>query len=155
MALVTQMGSWQRPGLGKEEGWGPHKWFIGNCYLEIHSVIWGYISQLPYFEGFTMKFYFNKSLMDLFLKKKKSIATVDPNLSWCLIHGFPLEFGVFHVAKVFPSGLTVKNPPAMQEPQKTQVRSLGQEDPLEDGMATHSSILAWRISRTEEPGGRL
>ena len=35
----------------------------------------------------------------------------------------------------------------------TQVRSLGQEDPLKKGMATHSSILAWRISWTEEPGG--
>ena len=45
---------------------------------------------------------------------------------------------------------TVKNLPAMQE---TWVRSLGQEDPLEKGMATHSSILAWRISWTEEPGG--
>ena len=42
-----------------------------------------------------------------------------------------------------------KNPPAMQ---KTQVQSLGQEDPLEKGMATHSSILAWRIPWTEEPG---
>ena len=47
----------------------------------------------------------------------------------------------------------VKNPPAMQEPQEMQVQSLGQEDPLEEGMATHSSILTWRISRTEEPGG--
>ena len=44
----------------------------------------------------------------------------------------------------------VKNPPAMQE---TRVQSLDQEDPLEKGMATHSSILAWRIPRTEEPGG--
>ena len=44
----------------------------------------------------------------------------------------------------------VKNPPAMQE---TQVQSLGWEDPLEKGMATHSSILAWRIPWTEEPGG--
>ena len=43
---------------------------------------------------------------------------------------------------------TVKNPPAMQE---TQVRSLGQEDSLEKGMATHSSIFAWRIPWTEEP----
>ena len=42
---------------------------------------------------------------------------------------------------------TVKNLPAMQE---TQVRSLGQEDPLEKEMATHSSILAWRIPWTEE-----
>ena len=49
--------------------------------------------------------------------------------------------------------LVVKNPPATQEPQETQVRSLGQEDPLEEGMATHSSILAWRIPWTEEPGG--
>ena len=37
--------------------------------------------------------------------------------------------------------------------EKTWVRSLGREDPLEEGMATHSSILAWRISLTEEPGG--
>ena len=47
----------------------------------------------------------------------------------------------------------VKNPLAMQETQETWVRSLGREDPLEEGMATHSSILAWRIPRTEEPGG--
>ena len=37
--------------------------------------------------------------------------------------------------------------------QEIQVRSLGQEDPLEKGMATHSSILAWKMSWTEEPGG--
>ena len=43
----------------------------------------------------------------------------------------------------------VKNLPAMQE---TQVQSLGWEDPLEKGMATHSSILAWRIPWTEKPG---
>ena len=45
---------------------------------------------------------------------------------------------------------SVKNLPAVQE---TRVRSLGWEDPLEKEMATHSSILAWKISRTEEPGG--
>ena len=45
-----------------------------------------------------------------------------------------------------------KNPPAMQEPQETRGQSLGGEDPLEEGMATHSSILAWRIPWTEEPG---
>ena len=44
----------------------------------------------------------------------------------------------------------VKNLPTVQE---TRVRSRGGEDPLEKGMATHSSILAWRIPRTEEPGG--
>ena len=45
---------------------------------------------------------------------------------------------------------TVNNLPKMQE---TQVPSLGREDPLEKGMATHSSILAWRIPPTKEPGG--
>ena len=44
----------------------------------------------------------------------------------------------------------LKNLPVVQE---TQVQSLGREDPLEKGMATHSSILAWRIPRTKEPGG--
>ena len=45
---------------------------------------------------------------------------------------------------------TAKNPPAMRE---TRVLSLGGEDPLEERLAAHSSILAWRIPRTEEPGG--
>ena len=44
----------------------------------------------------------------------------------------------------------VKNPPAMQD---IWVQSLGQEDPLEKGMATYYSVLAWRIPWTEEPGG--
>ena len=44
----------------------------------------------------------------------------------------------------------VKNPLAMQE---TRVQFLGLEDPLDEGMAIHSSILAWRILQTEEPGG--
>ena len=55
----------------------------------------------------------------------------------------------------FPGGSAVKNLPAVQEPQETQVRSLGQEDPLEEGMAAHSSILARRIPWTEEPGRLL
>ena len=46
----------------------------------------------------------------------------------------------------------VKNLPAMLETQELQVQSLRREDPLEEGMATHSSTLAWRIPRTEEPG---
>ena len=50
----------------------------------------------------------------------------------------------------FPVAQMVKNLPAMQE---TRVPSLGLEDALEKGMATHSSILAWRIPWTEEPGG--
>ena len=51
--------------------------------------------------------------------------------------------------RAFPVAQMVKNLPATQE---TQVQSLGQEDPLEKGMAVHSSILAWRIPWTEEPG---
>ena len=50
----------------------------------------------------------------------------------------------------FPGGSAVKNPPAVQE---MWVQSLGQEDPLEEGVATHSSLLAWRIPWTEEPDG--
>ena len=50
----------------------------------------------------------------------------------------------------FPGTLAGKELPAMQE---TQVKSLGQEDLLEKEMATHSSILAWRIPWTEEPSG--
>ena len=46
----------------------------------------------------------------------------------------------------------VKNLPANAGDRETWVQSLGQEDPLEEGMATHSSILAWRIPWTEEPG---
>ena len=51
---------------------------------------------------------------------------------------------------VFPGGSVVKNLSAMQE---TPVQSVGQEDPLEEEMATHSGILAWEIPWTEEPGG--
>ena len=50
----------------------------------------------------------------------------------------------------FLGSSVVKNPPAMQE---MQVRSRGREDPLEEEMAVHSSIFAWRIPWTEEPGG--
>ena len=49
----------------------------------------------------------------------------------------------------------VKTLPAMQKPQDMRVRSLGWEDPLEESMGTHSSILAWEIPWTEEPGGLL
>ena len=47
----------------------------------------------------------------------------------------------------------IKNPPAIQELQETQVQSLGLEDSLQKEIAAHSSILAWKIPWTEEPGG--
>ena len=53
----------------------------------------------------------------------------------------------------FPSGSVVKNLPAMQETQETWVPSLGKEDHLEEEMATHSNIPAWKIPWTEEAGG--
>ena len=52
-----------------------------------------------------------------------------------------------------PSGSVIKNPPAMQKMQETLVQSLGGEDPLEEEMATHSSILVWKFPWTEEPDG--
>ena len=57
---------------------------------------------------------------------------------------------VFSLLGAFLVAQTVKNLPAVQE---TWVQSLSQEDPLEEGMATHSSVFAWRIPWTEEPGG--
>ena len=64
---------------------------------------------------------------------------------------FPFfNLGSFFLNKASLVAQMLKNLPAMHE---TWVRSLGWEDPLEEGMATHSSILAWRILWTEEPGG--
>ena len=68
-------------------------------------------------------------------------------LSFCMCHFLFLSsasYGASLMAQM------VKNLPAMQE---TWVQFLGQEDPLEKAMATHSSILAWRIPSSEEPGG--
>ena len=68
---------------------------------------------------------------------------LDPAISFLYINIYLTEMWASLVAQ------TVKNLPAMWD---TQVRSLDWEDPLEKGMATHSSSLAWRIPRTEEPG---
>ena len=51
-----------------------------------------------------------------------------------------------------PGSSVIQKLPVIQEPQEIRVQSLGQEDPLEEGMATHSGILAWRTPWTEEPG---
>ena len=53
----------------------------------------------------------------------------------------------------FPGGSVVKNLPAVQEPLEMWVQTLGWENPPEEGMATHSSILAWKTPQTEEPIG--
>ena len=67
-----------------------------------------------------------------------------------LLRGFDNFTAPYHTTGVSPVAQLVKNLPAMQE---TLVQFLCWEDPLEEGMATHSSILAWRIPWTEEPGG--
>ena len=68
-------------------------------------------------------------------------------LHWVFIEAYKI-FQLWHLG--FPVAQMVKTLPAVGE---TQVRSLGQEDPLEKGMATHSSILAWRTAWAGEPGG--
>ena len=69
------------------------------------------------------------------------------------IHVLDLELCLTLPSLDLPGGSAINNLPAMQELQEMQVRSLGLEDPLEEGMATHSSILAWRIAWTEKSGG--
>ena len=61
-----------------------------------------------------------------------------------------IPHGVYRVSMM---AQTVRNPPAMQEMQEMRLQSLGLEDPLEEEIATHSSILAWEISWTEDSGG--
>ena len=90
----------------------------------------------------------------------KAVKRANPKTSYLKEKQFfPLSLSLFfffwYLCKMmgFPSGSVVKNPPITQEPQEAQVQPLGGEDPLEAGMATHSSILSWRIPWTEEPGG--
>ena len=67
-----------------------------------------------------------------------------PSLSHSLTHS--------SLEERFPGGSAVKNLPAVQKTQETQIQSLGLEGPLEEGVATHSSILVWGISWTQEHG---
>ena len=60
---------------------------------------------------------------------------------------------IYLIQSRLPWGLSSKQSASMQKPQKTLVQSLSCEDPLEEGMATHSSILIWSIPWTEDPGG--
>ena len=74
-------------------------------------------------------------------------------LSIYLIYTYSICLCGFTHVNCFPDGLVVKNPPAIQGMQETWVQSPGQEDPLEEEMAHHSSILAQKIPWIEEPGG--
>ena len=66
----------------------------------------------------------------------------------------PQDLPFLHILMGFPGGSVIKNLPAMKESQEKQVQSLGQDDPLEEGMATHSSVLTWKIPWTEKPCGQ-
>ena len=75
---------------------------------------------------------------------------------WSFPHRYHSHDGIHRQYQHFRASdvaLVVKNPPATAGDQETRVQSLGQEDSLEKEMATHSSILAWRIPLTEELGG--
>ena len=75
--------------------------------------------------------------------KATAVTLITIRAVWC---GAKTEMG-------FPSAAVVKNPPTMQEVNEKQVGPLGWEDPLEEEMATHFSILAWKIPWSEEPVG--
>ena len=93
-----------------------------------------------------------------FRQRLESCCEGRPGMGVCILRQMapvdmtPLSCLILHSIHLWASLLAqlVKNLPAMQE---TQVRSLGWEDPREEEMATHSSIPAWRIPQTEEPGG--
>ena len=75
---------------------------------------------------------------------------------WSFPHRYHSHDGIHRQYQHFRASdvaLVVKNPPATAGDQETRVQSLGREDSLEKEMATHSSILAWRIPLTEELGG--
>ena len=74
------------------------------------------------------------------------VAVLGVSKSWTRLSDFTFTFHIY----IKYSGSAVKNLPAVQG---TWVQSLGQKDPLGKGVATHSSILTWRIPWTEEPGG--
>ena len=74
-------------------------------------------------------------------------------LKWILLKEQLYDEDISMTTKDHLTAQRVKNLPAMQETQEVQIQSLGWKDPLEKEMDTHSSVLAWRIPWTEEPGG--
>ena len=119
-------------------GWYPKLCSLVSSQIML-MMVWG-----PHFKN-----YFSRQRQRLFntqnlLKDKKPTFTppvIDDKLG--SVNQAPILFQSYYSLDHGLPIAAVKNPPAMQEPQETQVRSLGQEDPLEEG--THSSILVWRI----------
>ena len=107
-------------------------------YCGKHCIKMPFLMELTFYKRNTGTTRITQITIILFTLRKKSTGCCESIYWWALTH-----FGSSLVAQM------IKNLPAMQE---TRFWSLGQEDPLEKGMATHSSILAWRIPWTEEPG---
>ena len=91
---------------------------------------------------------FPSGLTDLISLQSRGSQDSSPAPQFKSINSSPLS-----LLWASPVAQLVENPSAMQEAQETRIQSLSWKDPLEEGMATHSGILAWRIPLTEEPGG--
>ena len=88
-----------------------------------------------------------KNVRDFLIKHFGSIKKLNKHTQWVLINGVILTW------VAFSGGSVVKNPPASAEGVRDSGSTLGQEDPLEEEMVTHSTILAWKVPWTEKPGG--
>ena len=128
------------------------------------SASWVVIDVTQFFAIFPR--YMPESLKDLLLKSSEQLRTFFSVVQWqpLFSKAIPLKELLEQGRKVLQYAYWleahgasqvaqwIKNPPAVQETSEMWVPSLSQEDPLEDDMATHSNILAWRIPWTEEPG---
>ena len=115
--------------------------FISNFYIKWLVLLWLILWLVLFLE--------NYSLMILSYHDRVITTWILRFQRWELLGRLAPILGI----RDFPGDAAVKNLLAVQEPREMWVRSLGWEDLLEEGMATHSCILAWRIPWTEEPGG--
>ena len=115
-----------------------------GCYLQKWNILFA-IKLKPLFHFF--KKWLSSSFYITDIGKMTDLKVLTINRKECTNF---LSFGAAKFRLGFPGGSVVKNPPAMQETQKMWVQSLCQEDPLKEEVATHSSILAWKIPWTEE-----
>ena len=125
----------------------------GFCTVVVHT--WNasriYQRLLSFKDSTFFVFIFVRNYWGIYLNLKSSDALLVRDETWLSTIRILIDFCFLsgNVRESFPRGLVVKNLPTKQE---MRVWSLSQEDPLEKEMPTHSSILAWRIPWTEEPG---
>ena len=127
--------------------------FFKNCTTHFPQMWWNPIARyIRHFSSFHKKYIYLVWLGRLISSKM---------IYKCFSSFLTQMYSIFYIVSSihiqvyahFPASSVVKNSPAMQEPQETQVQFLGQEDPLEKVMETHSSILTLRTPWTKEPGG--